>query len=217
MLITCEIKKTIFVGTEYDSVPVFIFRDNIIIFCINFYYLSDNGGRMNRKKLLNRTIIIGILTVWLAGSLFHFVYDWTGKNTIAGLFFPTNESTWEHMKLVFLPMNLYGLATWYVLKDKFKVTGFAVFMGIITGTWAIPFLYYTYMGVLGFSRMWLDIGTFFVAVLAGYAVEYHILRRAGNKEFGLGTWILAIADFVMAVAFAACSYNAPSLGIFLEP
>ena len=56
-------------------------------------------------------MIIGILAVWVSGSLFHFVYDWTGHNTLVGLFFPTNESTWEHMKLAFLPMNLYGIYT----------------------------------------------------------------------------------------------------------
>lgn len=172
---------------------------------------------MNRKKELNRTIIIGILAVWVAGSLFHFVYDWTGHNMLTGLFFPTNESTWEHMKLVFLPMNIYGLVTWYILKDRYAATGMAVFVGVAAGTWAIPFLYYTYMGVLGFSKMWLDIGTFFVSVLIGYAVEYHILRRAGHNEFILGTWVFAIVDFVMAAAFVVCSYNAPSLGIFLEP
>ena len=40
----------------------------------------------SRKKLLNITIIIGILAVWLLGSLFHFVYGWSGKNTIVGMF-----------------------------------------------------------------------------------------------------------------------------------
>ena len=62
--------------------------------------------------------------------------------------------------------------------------------------WAIPFLYYTYMGVLGFSKMWLDIATFFVAVLTGFAVEYHVLRRAGHESFVLGTWIMAIVEGV---------------------
>ena len=43
---------------------------------------------MNKTmKKLNITIIIGILAVWVSGSLFHFVYDWTGRNTFAGLFF----------------------------------------------------------------------------------------------------------------------------------
>ncbi len=149
-------------------------------------------------KKPNITMIIGILAEWVSGSLFHFVYDWTGKNTFAGLFFPTNESTWEHMKLAFLPMNLYGIYTWYALKDRYEASGFAVLLGANVATWAIPFLYYTYMGVLGFSKMWLDIATFFVAVLTGFAVEYHVLRRAGHESFVLGTWIMAIVDFMMA-------------------
>lgn len=173
---------------------------------------------MNKTiKKLNITMIIGILAVWVSGSLFHFVYDWTGKNTFAGLFFPTNESTWEHMKLAFLPMNLYGIYTWYALKDRYEASGFAVLLGANVATWAIPFLYYTYMGVLGFSKMWLDIATFFVAVLTGFAVEYHVLRHAGHESFVLGTWIMAIVDFVMAAVFVSCSYGAPALGIFAKP
>lgn len=173
---------------------------------------------MNKTmKKLNITIIIGILAVWVSGSLFHFVYDWTGKNTFVGLFFPTNESTWEHMKLAFLPMNLYGIYTWYALKDRFAASGFAMLLGANVATWAIPFLYYTYIGVLGFSKMWLDIACFFVAVLIGFALEYHVLKKSGNESFVLGTWIMAVIDFVMAAAFVSCSYGAPALGIFAKP
>ena len=108
---------------------------------------------MNKTiKKLNITMIIGILAVWVSGSLFHFVYDWTGKNTFAGLFFPTNESTWEHMKLAFLPMNLYGIYTWYALKDRYEASGFAVLLGANVATWAIPFLYYTIWEFLDFQK-----------------------------------------------------------------
>ena len=97
------------------------------------------------------------------------------------------------------------------------LSGFAILLGANVATWAIPFLYYTYMGVLRFSKMWLDIATFFVAVLTGFAVEYHVLRHAGHESFVLGTWIMAIVDFVMAAAFVSCSYGAPALGIFAKP
>ena len=138
---------------------------------------------MNKTiKKLNITMIIGILAVWVSGSLFHFVYDWTGKNTFAGLFFPTNESTWEHMKLAFLPMNLYGIYTWYALKDRYEASGFAVLLGANVATWAIPFLYYTYMGVLGFSKMWLDIATFFVAVLIGFVLPHFQIFHASSEK-----------------------------------
>ncbi len=49
-------------------------------------------------------------------------------------------------------MNLYGIYTWYALKDRYEASGFAVLLGANVATWAIPFLYYTYMGVLGFSK-----------------------------------------------------------------
>lgn len=46
------------------------------------------------------------------------------------------------------------------LEDRFAASGFAILLGANVATWAIPFLYYTYMGVLGFSKMWIDIATF---------------------------------------------------------
>lgn len=36
--------------------------------------------------------IIGILFVLTTGTLAHFLYDWTGNNTVVGLFTPVNES-----------------------------------------------------------------------------------------------------------------------------
>mgnify|MGYP000181164561 FL=1 len=61
-----------------------------LLTCIYFYYSTImEVCIVNRViKKLNITIIIGILAVWVSGSLFHFVYDWTGRNTFVGLFFP---------------------------------------------------------------------------------------------------------------------------------
>ena len=46
------------------------------------------------------TAIIGIIL----GTIFHFTYEWSGKKVIIGLFSAVNESTWEHLKLLFFPM-----------------------------------------------------------------------------------------------------------------
>lgn len=169
-----------------------------------------------RKKLL-RWELAGFLFTGVLGTLLHFLWEWTGEGPLTAAFCAVNESTWEHMKLVFLPMNLYGIYTWYALKDRFAASGFAILLGANVATWAIPFLYYTYIGVLGFSKMWLDIACFFVAVLIGFALEYHVLKKSGNESFVLGTWIMAVIDFVMAAAFVSCSYGAPALGIFARP
>ena len=44
----------------------------------------------SRKKW----ILVYVLAVVL-GTLFHFVYGFTGENRIVGYFFPINESTWN--------------------------------------------------------------------------------------------------------------------------
>ena len=31
------------------------------------------------------------------GTALHFLFDWSGKNTVVGLFSAVNESIWEHM------------------------------------------------------------------------------------------------------------------------
>ena len=56
-----------------------------------------------RMNPLKSNIIKGILFVSIAGTLAHFVYEWSNNNYILGFFFPVNESTWEHMKLFFFP------------------------------------------------------------------------------------------------------------------
>ena len=65
-----------------------------------------------KDKCLKTYTIIGVFFVLAAGSLAHFLYDWTGSNAIAGLFVPVNESVWEHMKLLFFPMHRFRLMPW---------------------------------------------------------------------------------------------------------
>ena len=57
---------------------------------------------------LKRFCILGAIVTVIFGVISHFVYEWSGNNFFAGLFFPVNESTWEHMKLLFFPMLAYA-------------------------------------------------------------------------------------------------------------
>lgn len=51
---------------------------------------------MSLKTNLFRFIFISVL-----GVLLHFTYEWAGDNAVVGLFSAVNESTWEHLKLLF--------------------------------------------------------------------------------------------------------------------
>ena len=49
---------------------------------------------------LKQIKIINVVFLFLLSFLWHFVYDWFPNNIFA-LFFPVNESIWEHMKIIY--------------------------------------------------------------------------------------------------------------------
>ena len=59
---------------------------------------------MNKIKIRNYKIFNTIF-VFALGTLLHFVYDWSWQNQIIGAFSAVNESTWEHLKLIFFPIS----------------------------------------------------------------------------------------------------------------
>ena len=128
-----------------------------------------------RNKLFCYTIG-GILFTSLLGTLSHFIYEWSGENWLAGLFTPVNESTWEHMKLLFFPMLLYGIFALPRLKDDYPCISFGYPLGILAGTFAIPILFYTYYGILGRNHTAADILIFYLSVAAGFAAAYMLSR-----------------------------------------
>ena len=57
----------------------------------------------SKNKLL-KFQIFSVIFIWLLGTILHFTYEWSNKNTIVAAFSAVNESTWEHLKLLFFPM-----------------------------------------------------------------------------------------------------------------
>ena len=68
---------------------------------------------MSLKKNIIAFVIIGAL-----GTLGHFLYEWSGDNRLVGYFFSVNESTWEHLKLLFFPTVIYSVFEYFLIKEK---------------------------------------------------------------------------------------------------
>ncbi len=157
---------------------------------------------------------IGASVVSILGSLFHFAYEFSGENFLVGLFTAVNESTWEHMKLIFFPMLLYALIGNRFIKEEIPFIGEAMARGILVGTCAIPVFFYTYSGILGYNLAILDIGTFFVCVMFGFFCAY----RTRNKKAGVFEKVILYALVILfAIAFPLFTLYPAKLGIFISP
>ena len=51
----------------------------------------------------------GFLFTGALGTLLHFAYEWSGGSVLAACVSAVNESTWEHMKLLFVPLFLFSV------------------------------------------------------------------------------------------------------------
>lgn len=167
---------------------------------------------MNNKLLFNT--LFGIIFVSVLGTLFHFVYDWSGQNSFVGLFTAVNESTWEHMKLMFFPMLLFFLLEKRLLPNATFSKESPNAATILIGTWLIPVLFYTYSGILGTNYSALDIATFYISVIVAFSFRYWFIENDREKHH---TLLLTIGVLVMFFAFIFFTYNPPKLGIFISP
>ncbi len=158
----------------------------------------------------------GILLAALMGVFLHFLYDLTGNSVWAGLFSPVNESVWEHMKLAFFPLFVYFLYEILRIRKKVPSLSRASAWGILTGTFVIPVVYYTYTGILGRHILAVDIATLLLAIFLGFGRQRKIIGQSSFLPAGNGflPWGLVI---LTGLCFFAFTFQPPSLPLFIGP
>ena len=62
--------------------------------------------------------LAGFALSTLGGTLLHFFYDWTDGSLLAAPFSGVNESTWEHMKLLYWPMLIFAIVQSFFFKTQ---------------------------------------------------------------------------------------------------
>ena len=156
----------------------------------------------------------GFAVVSVGGTLLHFLYEWTGERVLVAPISGVNESTWEHMKLLYVPLLLFG---WVQSRFFRTVPHFwcTKLVGTVVGLCLIPALFYTYNGAIGPSPDWLNITIFFVAVAGTFLLETHLLRwgipRCGHPR------VAVAALLAVGVLFLVFTFAPPRLPLFRDP
>lgn len=164
-------------------------------------------------------LIIVTLIVIIIGTIMHFVYQWSGKNTIVGLVAPVNESVWEHLKLIVFPLILAVIVEAICLSRKKQYLRnplSAVFAAIGVGMIFIIVTFYTYTGAITkTSNVFVDIGTFVVAAFLSSLILHYIFRLA---RFDRRVEIAALIALLLLITLIFCyTYSPPNLPLFTDP
>ncbi len=166
------------------------------------------------KRNINLWQLIGFGVVSLAGTLLHFLYDWTGS-TAAALFSGVNESTWEHMKLLFFPLLAFAIVESFFFGKEYENFWCVKLKGTLLGLLLIPVIFYTLRGVFGTTPDWVNIGIFFVAAAGTFWYETRAFQR-GDQPCLSTKW--ALTGFILlAVAFWVFTFVPPKIPLFQDP
>ena len=158
--------------------------------------------------------LMGFAVTSLGGTVLHFLYEWLGDAVWIAPFSGVNESTWEHMKLLFWPMFLFAIAESFFFRDR---TDFwcVKLKGTLLGLLLIPVLFYTYNGVIGKSPDWINIAIFFISAAVAYIWE---TRQFKKESIACKSPRLAITILCgIAVLFVVFTFATPQIGLFKDP
>ena len=156
----------------------------------------------------------GFALVTLGGTLLHFLYDWTGGNIWAAPFSGVNESTWEHIKLLYWPLLVFALVQrfWFQNQENFWCVKLAE---ILLGLGLIPVLFYTYNGALGKSPDWVNIGIFYLSAALVFGLERLAFRR--NWFRCKHPWVAILVIGLIGALFVVFTFAPPQIPLFRDP
>ena len=158
--------------------------------------------------------LAGFALSTLGGTLLHFFYDWTGGNVLVSPFSGVNESTWEHMKLLFWPLLLFALIQRLFFKKQ-ENCWCVKLAEILLGLVLIPVLFYTYNGVFGKSPDWMNIAIFYITALLVFLFEWWAFK---NDRLQCKYPRLAFAAIcVIGVLFVVFTFSPLQIPLFQDP
>lgn len=167
---------------------------------------------MDKTKIKN-TQIASAIFICIVGTLLHFTYKFWGENIFVASFSAVNESVWEHLKLLFFPMLLTTIIGYFYIGKKVPNFLCSKALEIITSMLFIVIFFYTYTGIIGISILFIDIASFFVAIILGEYLAYKLM--IGN--FKCHNRVALIILTILLICFIIFTYYTPNIGLFKDP
>lgn len=164
------------------------------------------------KKSFWQPLGFGIST--LAGTLLHFLYDWTGESALAAPFSGVNESTWEHMKLLYWPLFLFAMVQRLFFREE-KNFWCVKLAGMLVGLVLIPVLFYTYNGIFGQSADWINIAIFYIAAAAAFLLEWQFFKK--DLSQCRHPRLAFVAVCLIGILFVVFTFIPPEIPLFQDP
>ena len=156
----------------------------------------------------------GFAVATFGGTILHFLYDWTGGSILAAPFSGVNESTWEHMKLLFWPLFLFALIQRLFFQEQENYWCMKL-AEVLLGLVLIPVLFYTYNGAFGKSPDWVNIAIFYITAAAVFLFERWAIKK--HRLQCRYPQLAFAAICLIGALFVVFTFAPPLIPLFRDP
>lgn len=157
---------------------------------------------------------ISVIGLFLLSFLTHSLYNWL-PNGLFSIFFPVNESIWEHMKMLYTTILLYSIIEYFLLKRfhiEFHNYLLSIFVSAICSIIIylglfLPFYYH------GFHHMLFYLLIMFITYIICSYISYVIMIQ---KKVSYQSIISIIAIIIVYIIFGYLTYYPLKNDLFLD-
>lgn len=158
---------------------------------------------------------VGAAVVFGVAGLLHFVYTWSGGDTLAMLFGAVNESVWEHVKIFTAAYCGYALLQLLWLRVPLRRYVVGKCCGLYLLAAGMIGFFYLYTHFTGAPILWLDIASGAALVALAQLCSYLVTTRwRGAGELFLPALLLILLYYLMFFSFTAFP---PKAELFRDP
>jgi len=165
-------------------------------------------------KLKNITIL-SVFAIFLLSTLAHFIYDWF-PNTFTSIFFPVNESFFEHTKMTFTVMMVWGLISYLSFKNIRKKNFItALLISTLTTIITLIIIFTPIFYLMNKQdNIFLTLSIYSISIIVGQMVNYFILKR--NNENKLLNIISLILIPIIFTIYGILTYYPIKVGLLYD-
>lgn len=164
---------------------------------------------------MKRIKFIGVVVIFLLTILYHFLYHWL-PNPVFSVFFPVNESIWEHMKLLYSGIFTWGVIEYFILRKKgisYRNFFSTLFLEMVTSIMIYLIMYLPLYNVFG-ENMVISIGLLIVVIILEEVFSYYLFSYSKeNRILNRISILFIVLGFVVFLCF---TYDPPRNYIFYD-
>ncbi len=166
---------------------------------------------MNNKKI----IYINTILLFLLMFISHNLYKWL-PNDVFAIFFPVNESIWEHMKMIYTTIIAY-IPLELIILNKLKINNNNLLLSsYIAGMINIIIeliLFVPIYKLIG-ENLPITLVTLLISIFISQYISFNILDKPYIKNSNIISIFLIIFTFIL---MGILTYNPPKNFLFFDP